>query len=163
MENMNMRAKNFAVNEYVTSDEIKKIRKKLHLTQKEFAQLVGSSKPTIERWEKENAQIRGSIVLLIEMLNHDMDYVVSLKIPPPKKLQIRQSSKGNQLKWENKGVWYKADYTGYEGLSEYLISNLLCRSTLHEAEFVRYEPEQIRYRQKIYEGVKSENFSFLRI
>lgn len=157
-----MRAKNFAVNEYVTSDEIKKIRKKLHLTQKEFAQLVGSSKPTIERWEKENAQIRGSIVLLIEMLNHDMDYVVSLKIPP-KKLQIRQSSKGNQLKWENKGVWYKADYTGYEGLSEYLISNLLCRSTLHEAEFVRYEPEQIRYRQKIYESVKSENFSFLRI
>ena len=158
-----MRAKNFAVNEYVTSDEIKKIRKKLHLTQKEFAQLVGSTKPTIERWEKENAQIRGSIVLLIEMLNHDMDYVVSLKIPPPKKLQIRQSSKGNQLKWENKGVWYKADYTGYEGLSEYLISNLLCRSTLHEAEFVRYEPEQMRYRQKIYEGVKSENFSFLRI
>ena len=157
-----MRAKNFAVNEYVTSDEIKKIRKKLHLTQKEFAQLVGSSKPTIERWEKENAQIRGPIVLLIEMLNHDMDYVVSLKIPP-KKLQIRQSSKGNQLKWENKGVWYKADYTGYEGLSEYLISNLLCRSTLHEAEFVRYEPEQIRYRKKIYEGVKSENFSFLRI
>lgn len=156
-----MRAKNFAVNEYVTSDEIKKIRKKLHLTQKEFAQLVGSSKPTIERWKK-NAQIRGPIVLLIEMLNHDMDYVVSLKIPP-KKLQIRQSSKGNQLKWENKGVWYKADYTGYEGLSEYLISNLLCRSTLHEAEFVRYEPEQIRYRQKIYEGVKSENFSFLRI
>lgn len=158
-----MRAKNFAVNEYVTSDEIKKIRKKLHLTQKEFAQLVGSSKPTIERWEKENAQIRGSIVLLIEMLNHDMDYVVSLKIPPPKKLQIRQSSKGNQLKWENKGVWYKADYTGYEGLSEYLISNLLCRSTLHEAEFVRYKLEQMRYRQKIYEGVKSENFSFLRI
>lgn len=102
-------------------------------------------------------------MLLIEMLNHDMDYVVSLKIPPPKKLQIRQSSKGNQLKWENKGVWYKADYTGYEGLSEYLISNLLCRSTLHEAEFVRYEPEQIWYRQKIYEGVKSENFSFLRI
>lgn len=158
-----MGEKNFAVNEYVTSDEIKKIRKKLHLTQKEFAQLVGSSKPTIERWEKENAQIRGPIVLLIEMLNHDMDYVVSLKIPPPKKLQIRQSSKGNQLKWENKGVWYKADYTGYEGLSEYLISNLLCRSTLHEAEFVRYKLEQMRYRQKIYEGVKSENFSFLRI
>ena len=29
----------------------------------------------------------------------------------------RQSSKGNQLKWENNGIWYKADYTGYEGLS----------------------------------------------
>ena len=22
----------------------------------------------------------------------------------------RQSSKGNQLKWENNGIWYKADY-----------------------------------------------------
>ena len=31
----------------------------------------------------------------------------------------RQSSKGNQLKWENKGIWYKADYTGYEGLADY--------------------------------------------
>ena len=30
----------------------------------------------------------------------------------------RQSSKGNQLKWENEGIWYKADYTGYEGLVE---------------------------------------------
>lgn len=45
-------------------------------------------------------------MLLIEMLNHDMDYVVSLKIPP-KKLQIRQSSKGNQLKWETKGCGIK--------------------------------------------------------
>lgn len=23
----------------------------------------------------------------------------------------RQSSKGNQLKWENEGIWYKADFT----------------------------------------------------
>ena len=30
-----------------------------------------------------------------------------------------QSSKGNQLKWENKGIWYKADYTGYEGMEDY--------------------------------------------
>lgn len=31
----------------------------------------------------------------------------------------RQSSKGNQLKWGNEGIWYKADYTGYEGLADY--------------------------------------------
>ena len=42
----------------------------------------------------------------------------------------RQSSKGNQLKWENNGIWYKADYTGYEGLAEYVISHLLKKSTL---------------------------------
>lgn len=30
------------------------------------------------------------------------------------KTNDRQSSKGNQLKWNNSGIWYKADYTGYE-------------------------------------------------
>ena len=36
------------------------------------------------------------------------------------KLFDRHSSKGNQLKWEKDGIWYKADYTGYEGLAEYV-------------------------------------------
>ena len=57
----------------------------------------------------------------------------------------RQSSKGNQLKWENNGIWYKADYTGYEGLSEYVISHLLRNTSLQEHEFVCYETEEIRY------------------
>ena len=47
----------------------------------------------------------------------------------------RQSSKGNQLKWESDGIWYKADYTGYEGLVEYMISHLLKKSSLAENEF----------------------------
>ena len=46
------------------------------------------------------------------------------------KLNHMQSSKGNQLKWFNQGIWYKADYTGYEGLSEYLISKLFVYSDL---------------------------------
>lgn len=37
----------------------------------------------------------------------------------------RQSSKGNQLKWENEGIWYKADYTGYEGLADYYIGTAI--------------------------------------
>ena len=36
----------------------------------------------------------------------------------------RQSSKGNQLKWENDGIWYKADYTGYEGLADITLERL---------------------------------------
>lgn len=70
----------------------------------------------------------------------------------------RQSSKGNQLKWENKGIWYKADYTGYEGLAEYMISHLLKKSTLTENEFVYYDLEKIKYRSATYNGVKSKNF-----
>lgn len=74
------------------------------------------------------------------------------------KLQNRNSSKGNQLKWENDGIWYKADYTGYEGLSEYMISQLLSQSTLKEKEFVLYDLEQIRYHKMIYNGAKSQDF-----
>ena len=70
----------------------------------------------------------------------------------------RQSSKGNQLKWENGGIWYKADYTGYEGLSEYMISHLLKKSSLAENEFVSYDLEKIKYGPVIYNGVKSNNF-----
>ena len=70
----------------------------------------------------------------------------------------RQSSKGNQLKWENNGVWYKADYTGYEGLAEYIISHLLKKSTLNNEEFVLYDLEQIRYKSQIYNGAKSYDF-----
>ena len=70
----------------------------------------------------------------------------------------RQSSKGNQLKWENEGTWYKADYTGYEGLAEYVISHLLKYTNLNEDEYVLYEPEQIKYKRQIYNGVRSRTF-----
>lgn len=70
----------------------------------------------------------------------------------------RQSSKGNQLKWENAGIWYKADYTGYEGLAEYVISHLLQKSTLQDNEYVLYHLEEISYKSAIYKGAKSKNF-----
>lgn len=70
----------------------------------------------------------------------------------------RQSSKGNQLKWENESIWYKADYTGYEGLAEYVISHLLKLTNLNEGEYVLYEPEQIKYKRQIYNGVRSRTF-----
>ena len=72
--------------------------------------------------------------------------------------ELRQSSKGNQLKWENNGVWYKADYTGYEGLSEYVISALLQLSTLEKNEYVLYEPIQMKYKEVICRGVSCDNF-----
>ncbi len=69
-----------------------------------------------------------------------------------------RSSKGNQLKWRNKEDWYKADYTGYEGLAEYMISHLLEKSTLRSEEFVVYRPVQIRYGKVIYNGAQSRHF-----
>ncbi len=75
------------------------------------------------------------------------------------KTQNRQSSKGNQLKWESDGIWYKADYTGYEGLSEYVVSELLRKSSLLPEEYVLYAPEQIKYKATTYNGCKSRDFS----
>jgi hypothetical protein len=69
-----------------------------------------------------------------------------------------KSSKGNQLKWCNNGIWYKADYTGYEGLSEYVVSELLKRSNLKSDEFVEYKTEEIQYEYVTYKGCKSHNF-----
>ena len=74
------------------------------------------------------------------------------------KLDARKSSKGNQLKWENDGIWYKADYTGYEGLSEYVVSGLLSDSSLLEEEYVSYKTEVISYKQNKYLACKSRNF-----
>ncbi len=70
----------------------------------------------------------------------------------------RQSSKGNQLKWLNNDIWYKADYTGYEGLSEYIVSKLLRHSSLLEEEYVAYDTEEISYNYTRYLGCKSRNF-----
>ena len=60
-----------------------------------------------------------------------------------RKEENRQSSKGNQLKFERDGIWYKTDYLGYEGLAEYVVSKLLGYSTLKPSEYVDYELEQI--------------------
>lgn len=70
----------------------------------------------------------------------------------------RQSSKGNQLKWKNDNIWYKADYTGYEGLSEYVISVLLQNSDLVPEEYVSYQTEKICYKHSQYLGCASNNF-----
>lgn len=70
----------------------------------------------------------------------------------------RQSSKGNQLKWKNKDIWYKADYLGYEGFAECVVSHLLSFSSLSPDEYVKYEPEQIHYRSAMYQGAKSRDF-----
>lgn len=69
-----------------------------------------------------------------------------------------RSSKGNQFKWLSNGYWYKADNNGYEGLSEYVVSSLLLKSSLKKEEFITYDLETISYRGRIYYGCKSRNF-----
>lgn len=77
-----MSKKIFVTPEYTTAEEIKNVRKKLGLTQKEFAELLGSSKSTVERWETSSSHIRGALVLLLQLLEKEQNYVEKMKVPP---------------------------------------------------------------------------------
>ncbi|MBR5896809.1 MAG: hypothetical protein IKZ39_04265, partial [Lachnospiraceae bacterium] len=70
----------------------------------------------------------------------------------------RQSSKGNQLKFSKEGMWYKADYLGYEGLAECVVSKLLSLSNLGLDEYVDYDLETIEYNENVFKGCKSRDF-----
>ncbi|RIA64895.1 putative transcriptional regulator [Anaeroplasma bactoclasticum] len=71
----------YAIPEYVTQEDIKRVRKKLNMSQKEFALFINVSKPTVERWETSKEKINGPIVLLLKMIEDNMDYISMLEIP----------------------------------------------------------------------------------
>lgn len=83
-----MEEKRFIVPEFTTAQEIKRVRKMLGLTQREFAPLIGCSKPTIERWETSEKKITGPIVLLLKMLEYQPEYLEEIRVPT-KKLPLR--------------------------------------------------------------------------
>lgn len=72
------------------------------------------------------------------------------------RMTANSSSKGNQMKWCSEGQWYKADYMGYEGLAEVLISQLLEMSGVPGT--VHYELVRIKYRGRVQPGCRSRNF-----
>lgn len=67
------------------------------------------------------------------------------------------TSKGDQRKWEVDGTWYKADYMGYEGLSEILVSRLLQKSNI-KYPFVLYDSVFIEYNGTTMQGCMSKDF-----
>lgn len=78
----------YALADYLKASDIKRVRKELDMTQKEFAELIGCSKPTIERWESENSKITGPIVLLLNMIESNPGYIKSITVPA-KELPLR--------------------------------------------------------------------------
>lgn len=80
-----------------------------------------------------------------------------IKLDEKHRIQVnRNSSKGNQLKWKKEDIWYKADFLGYEALSEYVISSLLEKTNVKD--FVKYDIEHIDYMGHIYNGCSSKDF-----
>ena len=83
-----MDEKRFAIKETVSVEEVKMLRKKLGLTQRDFAGLLGCSKPTVERMEREGTVTKGPMALLMKLLDRDAEYIQTLLIPP-RELPIR--------------------------------------------------------------------------
>ncbi|MCR5720374.1 MAG: helix-turn-helix domain-containing protein [Lachnospiraceae bacterium] len=76
--------KEYIIPKYTTAEEIKYVRNLLKMTQKEFAEFIGISKPTVERWETQDAHITGPIVFLLEILRRDPQIKDDYTIPPRK-------------------------------------------------------------------------------
>ena len=83
-----MDEKKFAIKETVSAEEVKMLRKKLGLTQRDFAGLLGCSKPTVERLEREGTVTKGPMALLMKLLDRDAEYIQTLMIPP-RELPVR--------------------------------------------------------------------------
>lgn len=77
------------------------------------------------------------------------EYILS----PEALVLVQGSSKGAQPKYYDKGYWYKADNLGYEGMAEYLASQVLACSNVQD--FVNYELCIINGRN----GCRSRNFT----
>lgn len=66
------------------------------------------------------------------------------------------TSKGNQIKMKVDDIWYKMDYLGYEGLAEYLCSELLAFTNIKT--YVKYEMTEMVLNGKSFNGCKSKDF-----
>lgn len=79
-----MNKKRFAIPNSITAEEIKDIRKSLGLTQAEFAELMGCSKPTAVRWEASKEPITGPIVCAVYAIKNVREFREKLILPAMK-------------------------------------------------------------------------------
>ncbi len=71
----------YIISDGITGEEIRRIRRKLKLTQTGFAELVNVSQKTVERWEAGGSKINGPIVTLVKILNEYPQIEEELVIP----------------------------------------------------------------------------------
>ena len=83
-----MKERKYALAESLKSSDIKAIRKKLQLTQKDFAKLVNVSAKTVAYWESGKAEISGPIVTLVKILSENIELAATLEVPE-KQLPLR--------------------------------------------------------------------------
>ena len=71
----------FAIQHTLSSKDIKLMRKRLGLKQKDFAALLNVSVKTVERWEEADVTVTGPAVTLLKILYETPEWVEELQIP----------------------------------------------------------------------------------
>lgn len=66
------------------------------------------------------------------------------------------TSKGNQAKTKVGDYWYKIDFLGYEGLSEYLTSELLAHTNIKD--YAQYDMVEVPVSRRTFLGCRSKDF-----
>ena len=72
----------YAISDRLTGTMIRQARENLGLDRREFASFANCSLRTLERWEREDAEVTGPVVTLIELLIRDRFIPKRLEIPP---------------------------------------------------------------------------------
>ena len=78
----------FAFQKTFSAAEVKIIRKKLKLKQRELAELTNVSVKTVERWEQRDGEVKGPAAMLLAILREKVWLVEEFEIPE-KKLPVR--------------------------------------------------------------------------
>lgn len=94
------------------------------------------------------------------MMMLNSDNIPVFNVTRANRVKSSTSSKGNQIKWVVDGYWLKADYLGYEGLSEVLVSQVMQQTNFNAIYgVVNYMPCQIiEDNNKQYIGCCSANY-----
>ena len=73
--------KTYVTPKSINSDDVKRLRTNLGMTQKEFAAFCNVSKPTVERWEMSDKDISGPITLLEQIVRLHPEVADEITLP----------------------------------------------------------------------------------
>jgi len=73
--------KKYFTPESIDKFDLKRLRKKLSMTQIELAEFANVSKKTIERWESSDKEITGPITSLFQLINNNPELAREFEVP----------------------------------------------------------------------------------
>lgn len=76
--------KQYIFPEKIEGKQLKKLREKMGVSQRGFAKIINVSVNTVEKWEGENKELKGPILILYTILNKNPHYLDEFEVPKRK-------------------------------------------------------------------------------